>query len=131
LHTVPSNSTVSDWVKNYISENLDLFPAAIYKQLVSKGLDISIQQKQVHYWWSYYMTKKYKRNEDAYISAYEWLKENNYEIIVKNNKPVRTLGFLTGFHKELQKKNICINECSIDIICKYKIFLITNNFFKY
>jgi hypothetical protein len=85
----------------------------------------------VHYWWSYYITKKYKQNEDAYISAYEWLKENNYEIIVKNNKPVRTLGFLTGFHKELQKKNICINECSIDIICKYKIFLITNNFFKY
>ncbi|CAB4485247.1 unnamed protein product [Rhizophagus irregularis] len=93
LHTVPSNFTVSDWVKNYISENLDLFPTVIYKQLVSKELDISIQQKQVYYWWSYYMTRKYKRNEDAYISAYEWLKENNYEIIVKNNEPARALGF--------------------------------------
>ncbi|PKC16183.1 hypothetical protein RhiirA5_493960 [Rhizophagus irregularis] len=84
LHTVPSNFTVSDWVKNYISENLDLFPTVIYKQLVSKELDISIQQKQVYYWWSYYMT----RNKSTWI--------------------------LTGFHKELQEKNICINECGID-----------------
>jgi hypothetical protein len=56
------------------------------------------------------------------MTTYEWLKENNYEIIVKNNELVRALEFLTGFYKELQEKNICINKCDIDATCKYKIF---------
>ncbi len=106
-------------MKNYISQNLDLFPRVIYAQLVSQGLPIHIRQKQIHYWWSYYMTSKYKRKEDVYDSAYEWLYEKGYEIIVESNKPARALGFLTGFHKELQEKNIQINECGIDATCKY------------
>jgi len=51
------------------------------------------------------MTKKYKRKEDAYDSACEWLYEKGYEIIIKNQNPARALGFLTGFHKELQERN--------------------------
>ena len=42
-------------------------------------------------------------------SACEWLYEKGYEVIIKNKKPARALGFLTGFHKELQKRNIQIN----------------------
>ena len=33
------------------------------------------------------MTSKYKRKEDVYDSAYEWLYEKGYEIIVESNKP--------------------------------------------
>jgi len=74
-------------VKNYISQNLDLFPQVIYAQLVSQELPIQIRQKQIHYWWSHYMTTKYKRKEHVYDSAYEWLYEKGYEIIVESNKP--------------------------------------------
>ena len=65
------------------------------------------------------MTKKYKRKEDAYDSAHEWLREKGYEIIVISKEPARALGFLTGFHKELQEQNIQINECGIDATCEY------------
>ena len=119
LHIIPHDFSIPDWIKNYISQNLDLFPRVIYAQLVNQGIPIYIQQKQVHYWWSYYMTKKYKRKEDAYDSACEWLYEKGYEIIIKNQNPARALGFLTGFHKELQERNIQINECGIDATCKY------------
>ena len=53
---MPNDSSVPDWVKNYISQNLDLFPQVIYKQLVSQEMPIHINQKQIHYWWSHYMT---------------------------------------------------------------------------
>ncbi|CAI2188574.1 13551_t:CDS:2 [Funneliformis geosporum] len=56
----------------------------------------------------------YKRKDDAYDSAHDWLYEKGYEIIVINKEPARALGFTTGFHKELQEKNIQINECGID-----------------
>ena len=99
LHLIPHDFSIPDWVKNYISQNLNLFPRVIYAQLVNQGIPIYIQQKQVHYWWSHYMVNKYKRKEDAYDSACEWLYEKGYEIITKHQKPAQALGFLTGFHK--------------------------------
>ena len=116
---MPNDFSIPDWIKNYILQNLDLFPRVIYAQLVNQGMPIYILQKQIHYWWSHYMIKRYKRKEDAYDSACEWLYEKGYEVILENKKPARALGFLTGFHKELQKRNIQINECGIDATCKY------------
>ncbi|CAB4414215.1 unnamed protein product [Rhizophagus irregularis] len=98
LHILPNDFSVPDWIKDYLNQ----------------GMPIHISQKQVHYWWSHYMIKKYKRKEDAYDSACEWLYERDYEIIIKNKEPARALGFLTGFHKELQERNIQINECGVD-----------------
>jgi len=33
------------------------------------------------------MIKKYKRKDDAYDSACEWLYEKGYEVIIENKKP--------------------------------------------
>ena len=130
---MPNDSSVPDWVKNYISQNLDLFPQVIYKQLVSQEMPIHINQKQIHYWWSHYMTTKYKREEDAYDSAHEWLLEKGFEIIVESKEPARALGFVTGFYKILQEENIQINECGIDATCKFfnKFVVITQTIILY
>jgi len=41
--------TVSQDIKNFIKKNIDLLSWEIYIQLISKGLDISIRQKQIHF----------------------------------------------------------------------------------
>ncbi|CAB4443331.1 unnamed protein product [Rhizophagus irregularis] len=114
LHIAPTDFSIPDWVKDYILQNLDLFPQVIYAQLIKQEMPTFIRQKQIHYWWSQYMTKQYKRKDDAYDSAHDWLYEKGYEIIVVNKEPARALGFITGFHKKLREQNIQINECGID-----------------
>ena len=52
LHIRPVNKSVSQSVKDFIKDNIDLLPREIYKRLVNEGLDLSIRQKQIHYWWS-------------------------------------------------------------------------------
>ncbi len=46
------------------------------------------------------MIKQYKRKDDAYDSAYDWLYEKGYEIIVVNKEPAQALGFIIEFHKK-------------------------------
>ncbi|CAG8746587.1 2386_t:CDS:2 [Rhizophagus irregularis] len=87
LHIAPTDFSVPDWVKDYILQNLDLFPQVIYVQLIKQEMPTFIRQKQIHYWWSQYMTKQYKRKDDAYDSAHDWLYEKGYEIIVVNKEP--------------------------------------------
>lgn len=79
------------------------------------------------------MTKQYKRKDDAYDSAHDWLYEKGYEIIVVNKEPAWALGFITGFHKKLREQNIQINECGIDATCKFILLFnfITKNIFLY
>ena len=48
-HNLPVVS-VSETIKQFIKDNVDLFPQTIYLQLVANGMDIAIRQKQVHYW---------------------------------------------------------------------------------
>ena len=76
---------------------------------------------------------KYKREEDAYDSAHEWLLEKGFEIIVESKEPARALGFVTGFYKILQEENIQINECGIDATCKFfnKFVVITQTIILY
>jgi len=52
LHVRPVNKSVPQVVKDFIKENIDLFPREIYKRLVNEGLDKSINQKQIHFWWT-------------------------------------------------------------------------------
>ncbi|GBC07258.1 hypothetical protein RclHR1_07340004 [Rhizophagus clarus] len=49
LHQRPANVGVFQDIKDYIKEHIDLLPREIYAQLVSKGLDLSIHQKQIHF----------------------------------------------------------------------------------
>ncbi|RGB39365.1 hypothetical protein C1646_803616, partial [Rhizophagus diaphanus] len=81
LHTRPVNKSVPQSVKDFIKENIDLLPREIYKRLVNNGLDISIKQKQIHFWWTELGQERYKCCEDAFESACIWLLENNYNII--------------------------------------------------
>ena len=52
LHNLPLDVAVSENIKQFIKDNVDLFPRTIYSQLVANGMDITIRQKQIHYWWS-------------------------------------------------------------------------------
>ena len=45
LHPSQPNTSISDEIKNFILENIDLLPREIYKRLVERGLDINIRQK--------------------------------------------------------------------------------------
>ena len=45
LHPPPSNHSVSDSVKDFIRENINLLPREIYAKLVSNGMDLAICQK--------------------------------------------------------------------------------------
>jgi len=49
LHKKPINTEVTQDIKDFIKNNIDLLPREIYAQLVSKGLDLSIRQKQIHF----------------------------------------------------------------------------------
>ena len=118
LHNLPPDVTVPETVKQYIKDNVDLFPRIIYSQLVANGMDISIRQKQIHYWWSVYIMEQYRRHENSFISAQNWLNECSYSILFTLNTPVYAIAFLTGIEKLLQKQNITINECGIDATYK-------------
>src|SRR5207249_7319357 len=88
LHTRPVNKSVSQSVKDFIKDNIDLLPREIYKRLVNVGLDISIKQNQIHFWWTELGQGRYKRCEDAFESAHIWLLENNYNVILQEIEPV-------------------------------------------
>ena len=63
LHPSPSNHSVPDSVKEFIKENINLLPREIYANLVSNGMDLSICQKQIHFWWSKFMVVPNKSQE--------------------------------------------------------------------
>ncbi|CAG8845821.1 32629_t:CDS:2, partial [Gigaspora margarita] len=50
LHSYPKDVSVSDNIKQFIMNNINLLPREIYAQLVENGLDLSISSKQVHNW---------------------------------------------------------------------------------
>jgi len=86
--------------------------------LFRSGMDSAIRQKQIHFWWSELGKPRYKRQEDAFESAIQWLKENQYRIILEQRQPVRALAVMTGFYENLQEMKIEIYECGIDATCK-------------
>src|SRR5204863_7571188 len=94
LHPTQLNVSVSHEIKQFIWDNIDLLPCEIYKRLVERGLSINIRQKQVHFWWTELGKNRYKRDENAFISAQKWLEENSYQIIFQKEVP-QALGFLT------------------------------------
>ena len=118
LHPPPSNHSVSDSIKDFIKENINLLPREIYAKLVSNGMDLSIRQKQVHFWWSKFMADHYKRDENAFISARKWLEEYNFEIILYLESPVQAIGFMTGLDKIIERTRIRLYECGMDATCK-------------
>jgi len=119
LHKRPSNTTVSQGVKDFIKENINLLPREIYARLVAEGLDTSIRQKQIHFWWSHIGQNRYKRHDDAFRSAIEWLQEGRYNIILEITVPVRAIAFTTGIYEQFRQMGMEIRECGIDATCKY------------
>jgi hypothetical protein len=118
LHAKPKDTSVPQSIKDFIQENIDLLPREIYARLVSDGMDLAIRQKQIHFWWSELGKDRYKRQDDAFESGIQWLKENKYRIILEQRQPVCALAVLTGFHEDLQEMEVDIYECGIDATCK-------------
>ena len=69
LHIRPINKSVSQDVKDFIKDNIDLLPREIYYRLVDKDMDITIRQNQIHFWWSQLGQNQYKRYEDSFDST--------------------------------------------------------------
>ena len=122
LHKRPSNTTVSQEIKDYIKENIDLLPREIYAWLVAKGLDISIRANQIHFWWTQIGQNRYKRHEDAFQSAIEWLQEGQCNVFLNETVPVRAIAFMTGIYEHFRQMNLEIRECGIDATCKYLMY---------
>lgn len=118
IHERPKDITVPQTVKEYIKENIDLLPREIYARLVDNDMNILIRQKQIHFWWSELGKNRYKRQDDAFESAIQWLKEGQNKIILEEIQPVRALAFMTEIHNYLLQMNINIRECGIDATCK-------------
>ncbi|CAB4423647.1 unnamed protein product [Rhizophagus irregularis] len=114
LHVRPVDKSLPQNVKEFIEKNISLLPREIYARLVNEGLDISIKQSQVHFWWTHLGQGRYKRCEDAFDSTCLWLLENDYSIILKEVEPVRALAFETNILKQLNELGININEYGID-----------------
>jgi len=112
LTTIPQN------IKDFIKENIDLLPREIYARLIDKGLNLSFRQKQIHFWWVQLGQDRYKRHENAFESAIQWLKEGQYQIILEQQQPVYALAVETGFYKYFKQMKIEIHECGIDATCK-------------
>ena len=108
LHERPTNVEVSQDIKDFIKEHIDLLPREIYAQLLNKGLDLSIRQKQIHFWWSKLGEYRYKRNEDAFKSTIEWINQGNYNIILEETTPVRAIAFTTGFYEKFNQMNVVL-----------------------
>ena len=117
-HPPPSDYSVPDFIKNFIKENINLLPHEVYVKLVSNGIDLSIRQNQIHFWWSKFMADHYKRDENPFISTKKWLEEYNFEIILNLDFPVQAIGFMTGLDKIVEKNKIRLYECGIDATCK-------------
>ena len=75
LHVRPNITTMPENIKEFIKENIDLLPREIYARFINKGLDLSIRQKQIHYWWTKLGQVRYKRHENAFELTKLWLKE--------------------------------------------------------
>ncbi|CAG8436323.1 3850_t:CDS:2, partial [Scutellospora calospora] len=108
LHSKPNNVAVPEDVKQYIKNNIDLLPREIYARLIDKGMDTSIVQKQIHYWWATFGSNRYIRHNDAFKSALMWIEEECYKVIVNTTTPVRAIGFLTGLLDDFKRLNINI-----------------------
>uniref|UniRef100_U9UPD4 Uncharacterized protein n=1 Tax=Rhizophagus irregularis (strain DAOM 181602 / DAOM 197198 / MUCL 43194) TaxID=747089 RepID=U9UPD4_RHIID len=105
-----SNVEVFQDIKNYIKEHIDLLLREIYAQLVSIGLDLSIHQKQIQFWWSKLEENKYKHHENAFKSTIEWLNQENYNTRLEETITVHAVIFTTGLYKKLnQKKTLALN----------------------
>ena len=122
LHKRPSNTTVSQEIKDYIKENIDLLPREIYARLVAKGLDTSIRANQIHFWWTQIGQNRYKRHEDAFQSAIEWLQEGQCNVFLNETIPVRAIAFMTGIYEHFRQMDLEIRECGIDATCKYSMY---------
>ncbi|CAG8842249.1 28960_t:CDS:2, partial [Gigaspora margarita] len=61
---------------------------------------------------------QYRQYDDSFISAVEYLKNENHKIILNQQFPIHAIAFMTGIYDELQKSNIRIYECSIDATYK-------------
>ena len=118
LHTRPNIVTLPQNIKDFIKENIDLLPREIYARLINNGLDLSIRQKQIHFWWAQLGQTRYKCHENAFESAKLWLKEEQYQIILEETQPVHALAVATGFYEHFKQNNIEIHECGIDATCK-------------
>ena len=118
LHQTRVDISIPSNIKEFILDNIDLLSREIYKRLVERGLNINIRQKQIHYWWTELGKDRYKRNEDSFISAKNWLKEKSYEIIFQN-EILKAFGFLTALWYTLQNTQFQIYEIGVDAICKY------------
>ncbi|GET00471.1 protein rad9 [Rhizophagus clarus] len=104
LHKRPANVEVSQDIKDFIKEHIDLLHREIYVQLVSKGLDSFIHQKQIHFW------------------CQKWLNQENHNIILDETIPVPAIAFTTGLYEKLNQIGVKIRECGIDATYN------TNNF---
>ncbi|CAB4393767.1 unnamed protein product [Rhizophagus irregularis] len=109
-HPRPANVEVFQDIKNYIKEHIDLLLREIYAQLVSKGLDLSIHQKQIQFWWSKLEENKYKHHENAFKSTIEWHNQENYNTRLEETITVHAVIFTTGLYEKLnQKKTLDLN----------------------
>jgi hypothetical protein len=118
IHAQPKTTIIPQNIKDFIKENIDLLPREIYARLVDKGLDLSIRQKQIHFWWTQLGQIRYKRHENAFESAKIWLREEQYQVILEEIQPVHALAIVTGFYEHFKKMEIEIHECGIDATCK-------------
>ena len=119
LHKKPVNTEVTQDIKDFIRNNIDLLPREIYAQLVSKGLDPSIRQKQIHFWWSKLGQNRYRRDDDAFKSTIIWIKEKYKNIILEETIPVHAIAFTTEIYEKFKQMEMKICECGIDATCKY------------
>jgi hypothetical protein len=127
LHELPKEANVSQHVKDFITENIDLLPREIYARLVENGLDLGIRQNQIYFWWTKLGEHRFKRDSNAFQSAKTLLKENDCTIILETDLPVQAIAFETGLYQMLIKNGILINEVGIDATCKlyYILFFIS------
>lgn len=118
IHARPKDVAVPQSIKEFIEKNIDLLPREIYARLVDNDLSLMIREKQIHYWWSELGKSRYKRQDDAFSSAMQWLRENQCKIILEEVHPVRALAIITELVDYLSQKSVNIRECGIDATCK-------------
>src|SRR5436305_95341 len=116
LHKRPERYLIDEEIKEFINSQIHLSPAEIFGQLELRNPNIT--QKQIHYWWTKLMKKKYERNQNQLISNHLLLNENNYNIIFMDlNGDVKYIGFITPLFQKL----INNNEILVDATCKYHL----------
>ena len=113
LHKRPERYLIDEETKEFINSQLHLSPAEIFEQLELNNPNLT--QKQVHYWWTQMMKKKYERNQNQLISTHLLLNENNYNIIfMELDGDVKYLGFITPLFQKLMYNK----EILVDATCK-------------